>query len=740
MAKDSLIAIIEKCKAMSKDRLVREVVAAPEPTCIIATDQQLADLDRFCCAPRPHNAILGIDPTFNLGDFYVTCTVYRHSGMNNKEGKLCLFHGPMFIHQRKLYETYHQFASGLSRLQPSLKMLKAFGTDGEQALYSAFHSVFPDADHLRCTVHMKRNIKEKLKSMAIPSNVSKEFVREIFGYVEGTTMHCGLIDASSNEEFDTVLDSMQENWNEREVPYTPRASSPQFHSWFLNEKAEDFKECMLPDIRRRNGLGNPPAFYCTNDNEAANKVLKDEVLYRKSQLPEFVDKMQTMLDAQQKRVIDAIVGEGDFVFVHEFQQFHIGDKWWTMTPKQKTAYIGKVSKFSPGHTVAEPRAIQPESHEQSQLSVEPEESAITSVPMHSVRKMFTKAGNLLSEGRVMSIPKKDDQMVVSTESSTYIIQKSARGVIQCDKKTCSTFGMFSICSHCIAAAEYQRGLAAFLAAFNKMHGAKNLSKACQFGIPPGAGTKDGKGKYKKKRKTPAEVTQYISTQRSLCGEDPTTSNVSNSCESSHSNQLRQLQPGMPAPTTESLVTLHAHDDSDLSISVPANDSGVQTPATSTTPVEVPLATLQASVSSSSSMASTTVPNAILHTNAAGLQSASGLSNQQPVHQTISTPHRNQAGKEFWVKPLSNKIKKCAGCGGPYIHEACANLCVAAVDVFTLTFSSGHTVSKTTTIHFHPFQSCIQRKFPHFHPSRVVCSVKLEPEQRSKLSRGLRWHF
>ena len=57
------------------------------------------------------------------------------------------------------------------------------------------------------------------------------------------------------------------------------------------------------------------------------------------------------------------------------------------------------------------------------------------------------------------------------------------------------------------------------------------------------------------------------------------------------------------------------------------------------------------------------------------------SQRLPVHQTISTPHRNQDGEEFWV-------------------------------------------SKTTTIHFHPFQSCIQRKFPH---SRVVCNINLEPE-------------
>ena len=52
---------------LQQNRLFREVVAAPEPTCILATDQQLADPARFCCAPRPYNAILGIDPTFNLG-------------------------------------------------------------------------------------------------------------------------------------------------------------------------------------------------------------------------------------------------------------------------------------------------------------------------------------------------------------------------------------------------------------------------------------------------------------------------------------------------------------------------------------------------------------------------------------------------------------------------------------------------------------------------------------------------
>ena len=119
--------------------------------------------------------------------------------------------------------------------------------------------------------------------------------------------------------------------------------------------------------------------------------------------------------------------------------------------------------------------------------------------MHCVRKVFTHASNLLSDGRVLSIHKKDEQVVVSPKSSSYIVQISAKGMLRCDRKACSSFGMFNICSHCIAVAEHQRGLGAYLAAFNKVYGVKNLSKVCQFGIPSGAGTKDGKGTPRKKK-------------------------------------------------------------------------------------------------------------------------------------------------------------------------------------------------------------------------------------------------
>ena len=52
---------------------------------IVATDQQLNDVLRFCANNNPgFSSVLGIDPTFNLGDFYVTTTVYEHKMVRNK--------------------------------------------------------------------------------------------------------------------------------------------------------------------------------------------------------------------------------------------------------------------------------------------------------------------------------------------------------------------------------------------------------------------------------------------------------------------------------------------------------------------------------------------------------------------------------------------------------------------------------------------------------------------------------
>ncbi len=116
---------------------VRTVSFGDSVTFVLATDEQLADIQRFCCDRGSTNSsVLGIDPTFNLGDFYVTVTTYENVMLRSqKTGRHPVFVGPMFVHQRR---TYFQFASDLLKHRKAFTSLNAIGTDGEEQLSNAF--------------------------------------------------------------------------------------------------------------------------------------------------------------------------------------------------------------------------------------------------------------------------------------------------------------------------------------------------------------------------------------------------------------------------------------------------------------------------------------------------------------------------------------------------------------------------------------------------------------------------
>ena len=140
----------------TQDHFVCMVIGAPEPMTLLTFDWTLNDLERFCTGER--HAILTMDPTFNLGAFNITVTTYRHLMLTNSSGGHPVMTDPLFIHQCKNFTSYHFFASSLVGLKPALCDLKAFDTDGEQALSNALPMVFKEAKHLRCFLHFKSNL------------------------------------------------------------------------------------------------------------------------------------------------------------------------------------------------------------------------------------------------------------------------------------------------------------------------------------------------------------------------------------------------------------------------------------------------------------------------------------------------------------------------------------------------------------------------------------------------------
>ena len=83
-----------KC-AKSPSVFAQGVEAAQEAMCVLATKQQLVDIEQFHTGEP--SGVLSIDPTFNLGPFYITYNLWSpHHAKNNP-----IFLRPVLIHKTR---------------------------------------------------------------------------------------------------------------------------------------------------------------------------------------------------------------------------------------------------------------------------------------------------------------------------------------------------------------------------------------------------------------------------------------------------------------------------------------------------------------------------------------------------------------------------------------------------------------------------------------------------------------
>ena len=72
------LTLKSKDKEESGKVYIRCLQVALSPACVLASDRQVQDVKRFCANTTNQFSILSIDTTFNIGDFYLTPTTYRH--------------------------------------------------------------------------------------------------------------------------------------------------------------------------------------------------------------------------------------------------------------------------------------------------------------------------------------------------------------------------------------------------------------------------------------------------------------------------------------------------------------------------------------------------------------------------------------------------------------------------------------------------------------------------------------
>jgi len=106
--KDLVYNLLEQHYTSESD-FVHNVCFDDSVMSVVGLEQQFNDVERFCACNDPTcGSVLGIDPTFNLGDFYVTPTTYEHMLFKNRKiGKHPVFIGPVMVHQNQNHDTYY---------------------------------------------------------------------------------------------------------------------------------------------------------------------------------------------------------------------------------------------------------------------------------------------------------------------------------------------------------------------------------------------------------------------------------------------------------------------------------------------------------------------------------------------------------------------------------------------------------------------------------------------------------
>ena len=71
----------------------------------------------------------------------------------------------------------------------------AFGTDGDKNLTEALGHNLPFALQLRCFIHFKKSVQEKLRDLCLPSLYIPAVLDDIFGKHDGNLKIEGLVDS-----------------------------------------------------------------------------------------------------------------------------------------------------------------------------------------------------------------------------------------------------------------------------------------------------------------------------------------------------------------------------------------------------------------------------------------------------------------------------------------------------------------------------------------------------------------
>jgi hypothetical protein len=254
----------------------------------LATDTQIHLIEQFCTGESA--GILGIDMTYNIGQYFVTPTTIRHPLLIHTVTKVePTLLGPTLIHTEHNEHSYRYFASSIVNLNSKLKYIRFLGSDRALETVNGFKIHMPLLQHIVCFKHLKDNVESYLKSKLCDAEYNK------IHYDMFTT----LLDSNTEAEFEEVLEALLSSWN---------SINPDITKWFIRHQAKSFKSLVREN---RQAAGLIVNFFYINSNESVNKELKRN-LTRKSSPKVLLEEWEKQGNNQKNNCERAVLSKGLF--------------------------------------------------------------------------------------------------------------------------------------------------------------------------------------------------------------------------------------------------------------------------------------------------------------------------------------------------------------------------------------------------------------------------------------------
>ena len=309
--------------------IIRELVRNDNknPSLILYKDQTIKDFKSCCCQGCPNPSIVGLDRTFNLGDFFATTMVFQHPYLYSRNTATHpAILAAVFLHEGA--DEFH-YSRLLSHIKARLDhtsisafrtsgSLCVFGSDEEKALVNACQNVFTSADNVFCRKHMKDTLARKCIKEGMAERNRNKLSIQIFGRESDKPTDAGILASKDEEEF-----------AHRQAEIVEQDFIVDNAALLLYLETKFFvrvREHVWMPMQRHDFLQQE--FFFNNAVETLNKTLKSLTNWKPQGLPSMVKILEQLLTSQDNDIQKALRGFGRFSLIPALQHLQISENHW----------------------------------------------------------------------------------------------------------------------------------------------------------------------------------------------------------------------------------------------------------------------------------------------------------------------------------------------------------------------------------------------------------------------------